>query len=58
MQFLVQMKIVAQGRATSLEARITLVENYFFPSLEVQETARNGRNAGRVDRHLREGERW
>jgi hypothetical protein len=35
MQFLVQMKIVAQGRATRPEARITLVENYIFPSLEV-----------------------
>jgi Muconolactone delta-isomerase len=35
MQYLVQMKIVVQGRATSPEARTTLVENYIFPSLEM-----------------------
>jgi len=29
------MKLVAQARATSPEAEITLVENYIFPSIEM-----------------------
>ena len=35
MQYLVQMKLVVQGRPTSLEAEITLAENYIFPSVEM-----------------------
>lgn len=35
MQFLVQMKLVAQGRPTSPEAEIALAENYIFPSVEM-----------------------
>jgi hypothetical protein len=35
MQYLVQMKLVAQGRPPSPEAGITLIENYIFPSLEM-----------------------
>lgn len=35
MQYLVQMKLVAQGRPTSPEAGITLIENYIVPSLEM-----------------------
>jgi|GraSoi2013_100cm_1033763.scaffolds.fasta_scaffold494803_2 hypothetical protein len=35
MQYLVQMKLVAQSRPTSPEAEITLVENYIFPSVEM-----------------------
>jgi len=35
MQYLVQMKLVAQGRPTSPEAEITLAENYIFPSVEM-----------------------
>jgi hypothetical protein len=32
MQYLVQMKLVVQGRPTGPEAEITLIENYIFPS--------------------------
>ncbi len=35
MQFLVQMKLVAQGRPTSPEAEIALAENYIFRSVEM-----------------------
>jgi hypothetical protein len=35
MQYLVQMKLAAQGRPTSPEAGITLIENYIFPTLEM-----------------------
>lgn len=35
MRFLVQMKLVAQGRPTSPEAEIALAENCIFPSVEM-----------------------
>ena len=35
-----------------------LVQTAMAGRRSVQETARKGRDAGRVDRHLREGERW
>ena len=35
MQYLVQMKLVAQARPTNPEAEITLVEKYIFPSVEI-----------------------
>ena len=35
MQYLVEMKLVAQRRAASAEAEIALIENYIAPSVEM-----------------------
>jgi len=51
MQYLVQMKLVAQGRPTSPEAEITLIENYIFPSVEIFRKLREEKKnpGGRTD---------
>ena len=40
MQYLVEMKLVPQGRPSSPEAEITLIENYIFPPIEMCRTVR------------------